>query len=373
VVGNTGTDAVQGAQSAQVAVENNFLNKGRPVAFAEKLKACNGEPSCEQGVRKDMAKESAENIQKLKSCWDAGDSACVAAMRSQIETDGKAYSQLGVQDALAGRSYENSANWYADIIDQCGGKCGWLESALTKTAADGLTDAVYGALGAGGVKGGKTPDAVDTKTSGQTLVEQETDALERIGQNSKNSVDLSTKQSGDIYQQQLEKRMSDPAAYQEALDRIVSTPKGERPDPSTYLSSRYISEHLDLFKDGATKFMPESNFNRYGIAQVDGTSFVMPKTEANNLLSLANGNATILEKALGLDEGFLSKNKLLRVDIKEPKELNLRIPSGNEAGANNKWIPGGRLPNGNSEAIIDAKGLSDDKYTVSSVFSNERK
>ncbi|MFP9530483.1 hemagglutinin repeat-containing protein [Pectobacterium brasiliense] len=154
---NSTASAASGAQSGRNAVENNYLNKGRPVEFAEKLKACNGDPSCEQGMRKDMAKESAENIQKLKSCWDAGDSACVTAMRSQIETDGKAYAQLGVQDALAGRSYENSANWYADIIDQCGGKCGWLESALAKTAADGLTNAVYGALGTGSVpKPGKT-------------------------------------------------------------------------------------------------------------------------------------------------------------------------------------------------------------------------
>ncbi|WP_308415794.1 hemagglutinin repeat-containing protein [Pectobacterium brasiliense] len=154
---NSTASAASGAQSGRNAVENNYLNKGRPVAFAEKLKACNGDPSCEQGMRKDMAKESAENIQKLKSCWDAGDSACVTAMRSQIETDGKAYAQLGVQDALAGRSYENSANWYADIIDQCGGKCGWLESALAKTAADGLTNTVYGALGTGSVpKPGKT-------------------------------------------------------------------------------------------------------------------------------------------------------------------------------------------------------------------------
>ncbi|WP_339097454.1 hemagglutinin repeat-containing protein [Pectobacterium brasiliense] len=157
LAGNSTASAASGAQSGRNAVENNYLNKGRPVAFAEKLKACNGDPSCEQGMRKDMAKESAENIQKLKSCWDAGDSACVTAMRSQIETDGKAYAQLGVQDALAGRSYENSANWYADIIDQCGGKCGWLESALAKTAADGLTNAVYGALGTGSVpKPGKT-------------------------------------------------------------------------------------------------------------------------------------------------------------------------------------------------------------------------
>ncbi|WP_206426345.1 hypothetical protein [Pectobacterium atrosepticum] len=132
-------------------MENNFLNKGRPVAFAEKLKACNGDPSCEQGARKDMAKESAENIQKLKSCWDAGDSACVAEVRTQIELNDKAYTELRQQDNMAGRAYEDSAKWYADIIEQCAGKCDWLDASLLKTGADGLGNLAYGSLGAGSV------------------------------------------------------------------------------------------------------------------------------------------------------------------------------------------------------------------------------
>ncbi|WJM85362.1 hypothetical protein QUF31_20135 [Dickeya chrysanthemi] len=159
-------------------MENNFLNKGRPVAFAEKLKACNGEPSCEQGVRKDMAKESAENIQKLKSCWDAGDSACVAAMRSQIETDGKTYAQLGVQDALAGRSYENSANWYADIIEQCAGKCDWLDASLLKTGADGLGNLAYGSLGALGA--GSVPKPGQTAEPSNPLANTQGTSTSRV-------------------------------------------------------------------------------------------------------------------------------------------------------------------------------------------------
>ncbi|MBO8136442.1 VENN motif pre-toxin domain-containing protein, partial [Dickeya fangzhongdai] len=172
IAGGNLTEAGSAANTARNETENNFLSKGRPAAFAEKLKACNGEPSCEQGVRKEMAKESAENIQKLKSCWDAGDSACVAAMRSQIETDGKAYAQLGVQDALAGRSYENSANWYADIIDQCGGKCGWLESALTKTGADGLGNLAYGFLGALGA--GRVPKPGPGVKSAESAISEST-------------------------------------------------------------------------------------------------------------------------------------------------------------------------------------------------------
>lgn len=58
----------------------------------------------------------------------------------------KSLPALRVQDDLAGRAYENSAKWYADIIDNCNGQCGWLSASLQKAFADGLTNAVYGAL-----------------------------------------------------------------------------------------------------------------------------------------------------------------------------------------------------------------------------------
>ncbi|EOC3061408.1 VENN motif pre-toxin domain-containing protein [Cronobacter dublinensis] len=146
LAGNSTEAVATAAKAGQTTVENNFLSQGRPKDFTEQLKGCNGNPSCEQGVRKDMAKESAENVLKLKSCWDAGDTACVAQMRTQIELNEKAYTALRVQDDLAGRAYENSAKWYADIIDNCNGQCGWLSASLQKAFADGLTNAVYGAL-----------------------------------------------------------------------------------------------------------------------------------------------------------------------------------------------------------------------------------
>jgi hypothetical protein len=48
--------------------------------------------------------------------------------------------------------------------------------------------------------------------------------------------------------------------------------------------------------------------------------------------------------------------------------LNLRIPSGNEAGANEFWIPGGKLPDGNSEAVIDAAGIAAKMFNTSPLF-----
>lgn len=154
---------------------------------------------------------------------------------------------------------------------------------------------------------------------------------------------------------------------QSRIDEILAIPKGQRPDPASYLPPSYIDQHLAQFDAGATRFMTRANLDKYGIGQRDGTSFVMPKHEADALLARTQGDPRALEEALGLPEGFLEGNELVRVDIPDPRELNLRIPSGNEAGANDQWIPGGKLPTGNSEAVIDAKGIPDDRYSVSPV------
>ncbi|MBK0000013.1 hemagglutinin repeat-containing protein [Erwinia sp. S38] len=157
ITGGSAADGMAGAQAGKNSTENNFLSQGHPQEYAEKYKACNGNAGCEQNIRKDMAKESAENIQKLKSCWDSGNAACVADTRAKIELDDKTYTDLRQQDNMAGNAYEISAQWYADIIDQCAGKCGWLEASLLKTGADGLGNLVYGALGAGSLpKPGQT-------------------------------------------------------------------------------------------------------------------------------------------------------------------------------------------------------------------------
>ena len=154
----------------------------------------------------------------------------------------------------------------------------------------------------------------------------------------------------------------------EKRDEIIATPKGRRPDPSEYLSPEYIESHLKKFTDGATRFMPESNLEKYGIAQRDGTSFVMPKNEADAMIEANGGSLRAMENELGLPEGFLDSNKIVRIDISDPEAFNLRIPSGNEAGANDQWIPGGCLPNGASEAVVDGGRIPPDDYTVTDVF-----
>ncbi|WP_419765268.1 MAG: DUF637 domain-containing protein [Arcobacter sp.] len=155
------------------------------------------------------------------------------------------------------------------------------------------------------------------------------------------------------------------------IQKIISIPKGQRPNPSTYMSKVQMESQLEKFNDGAVRFTTESNFNKYGIAQSDGTSFIMTKQQADLLLINAKGNSSIVEKELGLPSGFLETNKIVRIDIPQPKELNIRIPSGNEAGVNNLWIPGGKLPSGKLEAVIDVGNISKSQYNTTIIEFKE--
>ena len=141
------------------------------------------------------------------------------------------------------------------------------------------------------------------------------------------------------------------------LKNVVSTPKGSRPAPREYLSEEYINDHLKRFDGGASRIMTKKNYDKYGISQSDGTSFIMPKNEADNLTEMIKRDPRAAERNLGLPEDSLSDTELVRVDIANPRAAGLRMPSGNEAGANAQWLPGGKLPTGGNEAVIDGANL----------------
>jgi hypothetical protein len=67
------------------------------------------------------------------------------------------------------------------------------------------------------------------------------------------------------------------------------------------------------------------------------------------LTTQSGGNVRTLEQYLGLEPGILGATPM-RVDI--PVPTGLRMPSGNEKGANSQWIPGGFTKGGIPEAII---------------------
>jgi hypothetical protein len=139
-------------------------------------------------------------------------------------------------------------------------------------------------------------------------------------------------------------------------ESILINAKGLRPAPTNYLPNSYITSHLNRFKGGASYIVPRDVLDSYGrdiLGWPDNSQFVMPISEMNQLLLKTGGNISEIEKELGIPAGSWNNKELVRIDVPNPSELNLRMPTGNEMGTNNLWIPGGKLPTGYSEAVIN--------------------
>jgi hypothetical protein len=135
----------------------------------------------------------------------------------------------------------------------------------------------------------------------------------------------------------------------------MKIPKGERPAPSSYLRPNDIAVHLSTFLQGASYIVPEDVLDKYGRALVgrpDNCQFVIPKEQMDCLLEEAKGNVSYIEAALGVPHGHWAGRRLSRIDIPSPENFLLRMPTGNEAGVNKFWLPGGYLWQGYREAII---------------------
>ncbi len=137
---------------------------------------------------------------------------------------------------------------------------------------------------------------------------------------------------------------------------ILMIPKGKRPAPETYLKRRYIRRHLQNFKAGASCIVSKELLERYhgdSIGKADNSQFIMMKSEMDSVLMRSHGDLSRIEHELGIPAGAWKHRVLVRIDIPKPKKLRLRMPSGNEIGANVLWLPGGLLPTGYKEAVID--------------------
>lgn len=143
-------------------------------------------------------------------------------------------------------------------------------------------------------------------------------------------------------------------------DGIVALPKGSRPLPETYLKPDFITNHLAKFNGGVVKI---SASNPTGNVGPPSGTFVLPKQLADDLIARAAGNVGKLEVLLGLDAGYLGTNPY-RIDVSTP--TGLRMPSGNELGANSFWLPGGKTSGGILEATVDQIPVG--SYTSSAIF-----
>jgi hypothetical protein len=133
---------------------------------------------------------------------------------------------------------------------------------------------------------------------------------------------------------------------------IVAIPKGSRPDPTTYLYQNYIDNHLAKFNHGAVRFTSRGAFNQYGTLGPNG-GFVLAKGDFDRIIAESGGNLRQIEQMLGLELNYLDGNDVMIVHIENPSAHNLRMPTGNEGGANQYWLPGGKTSGGINEAVMD--------------------
>lgn len=133
---------------------------------------------------------------------------------------------------------------------------------------------------------------------------------------------------------------------------ILRAGNGDRPEPQDYLDADYIQNHLDQFADGATRVYRTESLDAYGPGN-NGTTYVFPRDQLQTLMDQTD-TPQDLAGSLGLPENFFVGADVQLRDF-GPGELDgLRLPSGNEGGTDpDAWIPGGYLPSGIPEAVID--------------------
>ena len=163
------------------------------------------------------------------------------------------------------------------------------------------------------------------------------------------------------------KRLSDCSAS-EAVRRnpgvleALNAPKGSRPNPRTYLGEDYVNNHLKEFRDEGkcSRIVAKSDYETWGVGKPDvgKTEFVSKSSDVDILLKRCGNNKACLSEVLGIQEYVLSGG-LVRIDFDLKKSANaLEFPSGNEFGVNDQWLPGGKLPTGQKEAIIKTEGMN---------------
>ncbi len=143
-------------------------------------------------------------------------------------------------------------------------------------------------------------------------------------------------------------------------EKILALPKGSRPPPKDYLDPDYISKHLAKFeKEGeVSRIVMKKDHETFGVGKPDigKTEFVSTKSEIDEILKLPISEQV---KKLGIPVEQLKGGNVVRIDFKLSAKYKVEMPSGNEFGVNNKWLPGGKLPDGNFEAIIKTEGMKE--------------
>lgn len=144
----------------------------------------------------------------------------------------------------------------------------------------------------------------------------------------------------------------------ERLRAVADAPPGKRPEVSTYMTAAQQSEHLANFDAGIVRVTQRSSLASYGTLGPAG-GFTTSLKDFRAIMAEAKGDLSVVERRLSLDPGTLKNDNTLIAVIERKDAPSLRVPSGNEGGANTQWSPGGYTSQNAIEAVMDfPKGLS---------------
>jgi hypothetical protein len=138
--------------------------------------------------------------------------------------------------------------------------------------------------------------------------------------------------------------------------RVLAFPKGTRPNPSTYLTAAYFSDHLNRFKTEGGAFMivekwiKTSPFPNFALRK-----FVMLRSDMDKVMAkyYQTGDIINIEDALGYKRGDLKGfDAEIHVIYVDSTRFAFQLPDGNEIGANDLWEPGGKTSGGYRECVV---------------------
>jgi len=114
---------------------------------------------------------------------------------------------------------------------------------------------------------------------------------------------------------------------------------------------------INPFAEGATKLVSSKMLEMYAEKPTFGSplgTFVAPTKEIDALLSKGLSRAEIAGK-LGITDPAFLRGDLIRIDVSPQAllKLDLRIPIGNEVGANSLFQIGGKTQGGLTEGVIN--------------------
>lgn len=90
------------------------------------------------------------------------------------------------------------------------------------------------------------------------------------------------------------------------------------------------------------------------------------------MIAETQGDPARLGEKLGIPADQLADDSIVIIEFHPHSSYEAHMPSGNEWGANDQWLPGGRLPEGDLEAVVYTDGMINGRdYTVRDLQTGE--